>query len=161
MENACCFIGHREIDENQNLISLLYTIIYELISKKSVDTFYFGSKSQFNTLCYRAVTDLKLKYPFIKRIYVRSKYPYISKEYKNYLLSLYEDTYYPESLFGSGRASYVKRNCEIIDKSEICVLYYDEKNAPKTRKSGSKTALDYAVKKGKKIILLPQNKYLG
>lgn len=42
--------------------------------------------------------------------------------------------------------------CEMIDNSELCIVYYDEENAPTTRKSGTKTALDYAIKKGKEII---------
>ncbi len=52
----------------------------------------------------------------------------------------------------SGRAAYVMRNYEMINKSYFCIVYYDEPNAPITRKSGTKIALDYAIKKGKQII---------
>ena len=38
---------------------------------------------------------------------------------------------------------------------DCCIVYYDELNAPTTRKSGTKIALDYAVKKDKQIIVLP------
>jgi hypothetical protein len=42
----------------------------------------------------------------------------------------------------------------MVDNSNFCIIYYDEPNAPTTRKSGTKIALDYAVKQGKYIIKL-------
>ena len=154
-EKTCCFFGHREINETEVLKTKLMEIIEKLIVDENVDTFLFGSKSQFNSLCLELVTELKEKYPHIKRIYVRAEYPYISEHYKNYLLESYEDTYYPEKIIGSGRAAYVERNYEMINKSQYCIVYYDEANAPTTRKSGTKIALDYAIKKQKNIIILP------
>ena len=150
--HTCCFFGHRTIDETEQLKSELNEIIENLIMNDKVDTFLFGSKSRFDDLCHELVTKLKEKHPHIKRIYVRAEYPYISEHYKNYLLENYEDTYYPERIIGSGRAIYVERNYEMINKSHFCVVYYDEQKAPTTRKSGTKIALDYSIKKGKKII---------
>jgi hypothetical protein len=100
------------------------------------------------------VTELKEKYPHVKRIYVRAEYPIIDEAYKTYLLSSYEDTYYPEKLAGSGRAVYVERNCEMINKSRFCIFYLHDENLPKSRKSGTKIALDYAIKQKRKIIAL-------
>ena len=151
-ESICCFFGHRTINETEELKTKLIEIIEKLIVENSVDTFLFGSKSRFNSLCLDTVTELKEKYPHIKRIYVRAEYQYIDEHYKNYLLKSYEDTYYPEKIMNSGRASYVERNYEMIDKSHYCIIYYDEQNAPTTRKSGTKIALDYAIKKRKNII---------
>ena len=151
-KNTCCFIGHRTINETEELKTKLKETIEKLIVENSVDRFLFGSKSRFNSLCLELVTELKEKYPHIKRIYVRSMYPYIDEDYKNYLLEGYEETYYPEKITNSGKASYVERNYEMIDKSNFCIVYYDEQNAPTTRKSGTKVALDYAIRKKKVII---------
>ena len=151
-ENTCCFIGHRTINETEKLRTKLSEIIEKLIVENSVDTFLFGSKSRFNALCHETVTEIKAKYPHIKRVYVRAEYQYIDEAYKNYLLKSYEETYYPERIIGSGKASYIERNYEMINKSLFCIVYYDEQNAPTKRKSGTKIALDYAVKQGKKII---------
>ena len=151
-EHTCCFIGHRTINETEELKSKLKEIIEKLIVENSVDTFLFGSKSRFNSLCQETVTEIKEKYPRIKRVYVRAEYPDINEHYKNYLLESYEDTLYPEHIRNSGKAAYVERNYEMIDKSHFCIVYYDEQNAPTTRKSGTKIALDYAVKQGKQII---------
>lgn len=150
--NTCCFFGHRTINETEELKTKLLEIIEELIAKKQVDTFLFGSKSQFNSLCIKAVTKIKEKYPHIKRVYVRAEYPHITKDYKNYLLKSYEDTYYPEKIVNSGRAAYVERNYEMIDNSNYCVFYYNPAFTPLKRKSGTKIALDYAIKKSKNII---------
>ena len=154
-EKTCCFLGHREIIETEHLEIKLNEIIKTLITEEKVDIFLFGSKSRFNSLCYEIVTKYKEKYPHIKRIYVRAEYPDIREQYKNYLLESYEDTYYPENIQGAGRAIYIKRNYEMIDKSQFCIIYYDEQNAPTTRKSGTKIALDYAIKQEKNIIKLP------
>lgn len=150
--HTCCFIGHRKINETKGLRDQLYRIIEKLIEDENVDTFLFGSKSRFNSLCYELVTECKQKYPHIKRVYVRAEYPHISDNYKNYLLQRYEDTYYPEKILNSGRAAHVERNCEMIDNSRFCVVYYDEQSTYSTRKSGTKIALDYAVRRGKKNI---------
>lgn len=150
--NTCCFFGHRIINETEELKIKLIEIIKKLIADEKVDTFLFGSKSRFNSLSLEAVTEIKENYPHIKRVYVRAEYPYISESYKNYLLESYEDTYYPEKIINSGRATYVERNYEMIDNSQFCIVYYDEQAEPTTRKSGTKIALDYAIRQSKKII---------
>ena len=86
---------------------------------------------------------------------MRAEYPYIDEDYKNYLLKTYEDTYYPEKLLGAGKAVYVKRNYEMIDKSDFCIFYYNAENSPTTRQSGTKIALQYAIERQKHVIKLP------
>ncbi|MBR6772447.1 MAG: DUF1273 family protein [Clostridia bacterium] len=152
MNNTACFFGHRSVNVTEEQKSKLIEIIERLIVNENVDTFLFGSKSQFNSLCLEYVTRIKEKYPHIKRIYVRAEFPEINEQYTDYLLEFYDDTYYPEHIIGSGRAAYVERNYEMINKSKFCIVYYDEQKAPTTRKSGTKIALDYAVKKCKNII---------
>lgn len=159
-DKACCFFGHRKIKETPELIERLEKEIEFLITEKEVRTFYFGSKSEFDDLCHKVVTELKTKYPHIKRVYVRSAFQHIPDWYVNSLLEHYEDTYFPEHIGNADRASYVERNQEMINKSDFCVVYYDENYAPPRRKnskrdlsdyqpkSGTKVAMDYAIKKG-------------
>ena len=159
-DKACCFFGHRKIDETPELIERLSAEIEVLITEKDVNIFYFGSKSEFDDLCHKTVTDLKEKYPHIKRVYVRSAFQHIPDWYENSLLEHYEDTYFPEHMENAGKASYVERNQEMINKSDFCIVYYDKNYTPPRRrnskrdltdyqpKSGTKIAYDYAVKKG-------------
>lgn len=151
-EKSCCFIGHRTINETEELRRKLTEAIEKLITDEKVDTFLFGSKSEFNTLCLELVTALKEKYPDIKRVYIRAEYPVIDESYKTYLLKSYEDTYFPEKLIGAGKAVYIERNFEMIDKSRFCIFYLHDENLPKSRKSGTKIAFDYALRCGKEVI---------
>ena len=74
-ENTCCFFGHRKIEDSSELRTKLYDTIEKLIVNENIATFLFGSKSEFDALCHEAVTELKEKYPHIKRVYVRAEYP--------------------------------------------------------------------------------------
>ncbi len=162
--HTCCFFGHRKINETPELIERLTKEMEVLITEKEVDVFYFGSKSEFDNLCHKIVTDLKEKYSHIKRIYVRSAFQHIPDWYEDSLLKHYEGTYFPEHMENAGKASYVERNQEMIIHSKFCVVYYDENYLPPRRKnsrrdlfdyqpkSGTAVAYDYAVKKKKEII---------
>ncbi|MBE5737540.1 MAG: DUF1273 domain-containing protein [Clostridiales bacterium] len=159
-----CFIGHRKIEKKEELTLSLKEIVVSLINK-GVTTFLFGSMSEFDTLSLKVVSELKKEYPFIKRVYVRSAYQNVSKSYQEYLLKFYEQTYFPPKIEKAGKYSYVERNYEMIDNSTYCVFYYNENYAPQAngklkqdkilmRKSGTKTAYNYAVRKKKEIINL-------
>ena len=153
MENyTCCFFGHRTINETEELRTSITEAVERLITDENVDTFLFGSKSEFDRLCLELVTGLKEKHPHVKRIYVRAEFPFVNDDYMAYLLKSYDETYYPEKLHGAGKAVYVERNYEMIRSSKYCIVYYDETQAPTTRKSGTKIALDYAIKMRRSIM---------
>ncbi len=161
---TCCVFGHRKINETTELTKRLTKVIEALIKDEGVATFFFGSKSDFDSLCLKIVTTLKEKYHHIRRVYVRAEYADISRDYENCLMKSYEETYYPESIRGSGKASYVERNREMINNSDFCIVYYDENYLPAKRKkskgnlseyqpkSGTALAYDYAIKKEKEIV---------
>jgi len=147
-EKSCCFFGHRKIDKTEKLKNNLYEIIENLIVNEKIDTFFLGSKSQFDDLCHKIVTELKEKHPHIKRIYVRSAFQHIPDWYEDSLLNHYEGTYFPEHMENAGRASYVERNQEMINRSKFCVVYYDENYLPPRRKNGKRDLIDYQPKSG-------------
>lgn len=164
MPKTCCFLGHRDIFISDEIPHNVKRIVEEQIANGAI-YFLFGSKSKFNSICLEVVNGLKTKYPEIKLIYVRAEYPFISNDYKEYLLSSYDDTVYPDKLLDSGKAAYVERNQYMIDNSEVCIFCYsadyipkDKKGnsngllLPKKRKSGTAIAFEYAVKKHKEII---------
>ena len=155
LAHTCCFLGHREICVSEELKCQITKCLEDLVIHKSVDEFLFGSKSQFNSLCYEITTKLKEKYPHIKRIYVRAEFPIISESYQDYLLEKYEDTYFPEDIVCSGGTVYIKRNYIMIENSQFCIFYYNQACMPLKRKSGTKIALDYALKKHKTIYIFP------
>ncbi len=161
---TCCFFGHRKIEVTEELKQGLRNIIEDLITEEKVDTFLFGSKSEFDSLCHQIVTEVKKEYPNIKRIYFSVYPPSVYDQLPSGIPVSYEETYHPAGIGNAGKATYVKRNYEMIDHSDICIVYYNEnyevpkgkrKNIylPETeRKSGTKVAFDYAGKRQKSII---------
>ena len=153
MGKTCWFFGHREIDDSDCLRNAVRKTVEKLVLEQGVDRFLFGSRSRFDSLCYEVVSEIKKQHPHIKRVYVRAEYEHISDSYEEYLLKSYEETYFSKNAKGAGKAVYIKRNYEMIDSSDFCVVYFDESRTNGT-KSGTKIALDYAKKYGKRIILI-------
>ena len=80
------FIGHRKIQFDNGFRLQLKKLLLSLIDNRNADTFLFGSRSDFDDLCLEVVTEIQKERPGIKRVYVRAEYPYISRDYENYLL---------------------------------------------------------------------------
>ena len=155
METTCCVFGHRDIEETPALVAQVRAAVKRLVAEQGVVTFLFGSKSRFDDLCHRVVTEYRAQYPHIRRVYVRAAFPHINEAYRQYLSEKYEDSYYPESIAGAGRAVYVERNYEMVKRSQFCMVYCDYAYTPITRRSGTKTALAYAQKQGRVILRFP------
>lgn len=49
------FIGHHHIRSENSLLQIIHREIYTLIARKGVDTFLFGSRSQFDDICLKIV----------------------------------------------------------------------------------------------------------
>ncbi|MBQ3505958.1 MAG: DUF1273 family protein [Clostridia bacterium] len=183
MEKKCCFIGHRKIERTEDLIKRIDGLLERLITEKGVETFLFGSRSEFDSLCHERVTKMQNKYPAIKRIMFacRSEYA-VKKEEKAKLqkswsailkkdvrLKDYDGMQQSERINAAGRAAYVERNQAMINASEYCVFYYNPYYQPPKNKglkgnaseyqpkSGTKLAFDYACQKrrnGKTTIIV-------
>lgn len=161
---VACFIGHRTITVTNELCERIRTTVLDLIDNQGVDTFLFGSRSQFDELCLKIVTEIKEIRPHIRRIYVRAEYPYISADYEKYLLTFYDETYMPESIIHAGKAVYIERNRHMIDSADICIFYYNKTYqsplTPTARKqsslyninSGTRVAYRYAASKKKRTL---------
>ena len=165
-EYTCCFLGHRKITVTDELVDRLYRVIEDLIINEKINTFLFGSKSEFDKLCVDTVTNPKNKYPYIRRVYVRAEFPCINNDYKKYLSEFYDETYYPQRIEKAGRAKYIERNFEMINNSQYCIIYFDQKHLPSKKtltssnpnnsvsKSCTQLAYEYAKKKELQIINL-------
>lgn len=165
---VACFIGHRTITVTNELCERIRTTVVDLIDNQGVDTFLFGSRSQFDELCLKIVTEIKEIRPHIRRIYVRAEYPYISADYEKYLLTFYDETYMPENIIHAGKAIYIERNRHMIDSSSTCIFYYNYNATyqlplnPKIKRNlclhhspiGTKIAYEYATSKNKVILNL-------
>ena len=62
------FFWHRDTPQTEELKQKVREAVERLIVEKGVGTFLFGSRSKFDELCHMVVTELKEKYPHIRRI---------------------------------------------------------------------------------------------
>lgn len=187
MEKKCCFIGHRKIEITEDLIHRIDELLERLIVDKGVETFLFGSRSEFDSLCHERVTKMQNKYPAIKRIMFACRSEYVVKKEekaelqkrwsallkKDVQLKDYDGMQQAERINMAGRAAYVERNQAMINASDYCVFYYNPYYQPPKNKqskgyangyqpkSGTKIAFDYACQKkrnGKELVIV--NLYL-
>lgn len=71
------------------------------------------------------------------------------------LKNLIKKTYFHDKKLVTNNFSYIKRNEMLVDKSDICIFYYNPNYVlEKNTKSGTKIAYEYAIKKHKQIINL-------
>ncbi len=164
---TCAFLGHRKIDIDPDLIDKLENIIKSLIVDNGVTTFLFGSKSQFNDLCYKLVTKLKEQYLYLERVVYtcKSEGCLLESQRERWEEILNGHKYIKEPLFFyerevefankyvAGKAGYIERNQAMIKDSDICVIYYLENYLPsKIQKSGTVFSYKYIMQTKKPYI---------
>ena len=66
------------------------------------------------------------------------------------LLGVEEEVEY-KTKWTSGKAQYVERNQAMIDESDVCIFYYDEKYQPPLRKQSRRALNDYQPKSGTRV----------
>lgn len=169
---VCSFFGHRKIGANNNLKHRVKDCVEDMIIKHNVQTFLFGSKSSFNDLCHLVVSELKEKYPNIKRICYTCKSETCTLEHERLELEKiysrvlnkeihllgFEEEFEHKTKYNAGKLSYIKRNQAMINDSDFCVFYYNTDYMPSAKtNSGTKIAYEYAVRKNKLITNLFQN----
>ena len=165
MEKSCSFFGHRKIKETEELISRVRNEIENLIVKYDVRVFLFGSRSDFDTLCHSIVTELREKYPDIKRkaytckseaCTLEKERAYWEEVYSHFekrpvtLLGVEEEVEH-KNKYTAGKAQYVERNQAMIDDSDYCIFYYDPFYLPPRRKYSKRSVGDYQPKSGTQL----------
>ena len=164
-ENTVCFIGHRTVVNAEQVRTKLFDILSTLISN-GADNFLFGSRSDFNTLCWEVVTKLQEQFPHIKRISYNAPHEtaFTSKEEREQCEQFfsqmvkhevhytdYEEAVRSEKSLHANKNAYIMRNQEMIDASDVCVFYYNKDYLPPKRKATNKFLPDYQPKSGTAI----------
>lgn len=165
MRKVCSFFGHRKIELSVELEQKVKDVVEDLIVNHNVSTFLFGSRSEFDSLCLSVVTNLKEKYPYIKRVAYTCKnetsileseklkledaYSFLLKR----KVTLYgvEEEFEHKTKYTAGRASYIERNQAMINDSDYCLFYYNENYQPQMRKHSTRSVGYYQPKSGTKV----------
>ena len=164
-EKTVCFIGHRTVENAEQVKTKLFDILSTLISN-GVDTFLFGSRSEFDRLCWEVVTELQEQFPHLKRISYTAPHEtaFTSKEERESCEKFFSQmtkrevhyTDYEEAVSSTksikaNKNAYIMRNQEMIDNSDVCVFYYNKDYLPPRRKAQNKFLPDYQPKSGTAI----------
>ncbi len=121
MENVCCFIGHRKVENKEFVKEKVKEIVERLIVEKNVRVFHFGSRSEFDDICHAVVTDFQRIYPDSIFVNYNCKSEYVVKSNerekldagcsrllkKEVKLKDYERGKISNRVYGAGKASYV------------------------------------------------------
>ncbi len=152
MIKTCSVFGHSTIEITKELESKLFETLKNLIDN-GCENFYFGGFGMFDELCHKVVSELKLTYNHIKRIFCVSdpRHLRISKRPKWLKREDYEEFVYLDLEFDWWYQRIYYRNCAMIDKSDIIIFYAEERE-----NSGAYKALKYAKQKKKSFINLTQ-----
>lgn len=117
--------------------------IIDLIENKDIGVFYFGGHGDFDDLCYKVVSSLMRKYPFIKRIFFL-----LDERHLNYFNRPkwlrekdFEEYVYPNISYNYWYRRIYFRNIEMVSESHYVVFYVEPKE-----NSGAYKAYKYAQK---------------
>ena len=163
---TCSFFGHRDTPQTEELKEKVRRIVVHLIVEEGVDAFLFGSRSSFDELCHIVVTELKAKYPHIRRIAYLCKHEsgclagagaILRLQIKDIIgcdkyVAEYEEIKKSDRINSAGRASYVERNQWMVDASDFIIFYLNEKM--KRKVNGTKSTYKYAQIKSKNMLLI-------
>lgn len=150
MYKSCSFFGHRNIESNDDLKSRLINIVERLI-KDNFGIFYFGGFGEFDDMCYKVVTELKKKYPHIRRVFCLydTRHKRIDRRPEWLRVEEYEEYIYLDIDYDYWYTRIYYRNIEIINRSDFVIFY-----AKDIATSGAYKALKYAISRKVKFINL-------
>ena len=122
-----CFVGHRKVPDAELIKGKLHETLKTLI-KNGVDTFLFGSRSDFDRLCWEVVTELQEQFSHLKRISYNAPHEtaFTSKEKRERCEKFFSQmvkhevhhTDYEESV-SSKKALNAKKNSYMIIESSV------------------------------------------
>ena len=147
------FKGCLRIEHYTLLTKAIKSVVSRLIEEENAETFLFAINSSFDRCCLDAVTELKRHYPLIRRVCILPPQQMRQYDLNYYRLHDYDEIYnpYTEGKYGYGKS--VNRSQIMIDKSDILVTYYaDDYRLFKGARLGAKMAINYALKKNKKVV---------
>lgn len=151
---SCCFTGHRTVNININLLTMLMTSIESYVQNGIVD-FYSGGAIGWDTICSNVVLQLREKYPNIKLHLIlpcntEHQTLYWNEHQKlefNRILQLADTIEYTSWNYHSQCMKI--RNARLVQLADVCICYCDNRYA-----TGTAQTVRMAKKKNIPIINL-------
>ena len=146
------FFGHSTITNVKEIKKQLAKTIKENISKEDRVIFYLGGYGDFDTVAAEVCREINDEYKQTETVFVT---PYFSKSQQKKIreiekMNLYDATIYPPLESFPLRFAIIKRNEWMADNADLIIAYVQYSHG------GACRAMNYAVKKGKRVINLAQ-----
>ncbi|MBQ8444095.1 MAG: hypothetical protein IJX25_01935 [Clostridia bacterium] len=148
---VCSFFGHREMEVSEELKNRLKIKLEDMIVNENYGLFFFGGLGMFDYLCWQVVSELKEKYPHIRRIFCL-----YDPRHQRYLKrpawmsdENFEEIVYLDLEFDYWYSRIYYRNIEMINQSDFVIFY-----VAIPERSGAYKAMQHAIKKKKGFINL-------
>ena len=148
------FCGHRNVPDSNYATERLTKIITDLLIKATSDndpiSFYCGGYGEFDCLAEQVVETVRKNFPSTsceKRFIT----PYITQSYQRrneQMKQRFDEVVYPPIENVPYRYAIIRRNEWMIDAADIVIAYV------KFSWGGAARSLEYAKRKGKKIIMI-------
>jgi len=146
MNKKCCFAGHRELSDTDEIYNKLLTCIEKLIVEENVSEFWVGNYGHFDSLSAKAVREAKQKRPDVQLNLV---IPYLTaniNEYREIYYKNYDNILMADIPENTPKRFYISKcNEYMVQKSDFIICYV------KYNWGGANKTLKYAQKKKIKI----------
>lgn len=119
------FIGHKHVKNSKRIRAILRKMLRELIEEQAADLFIFGGEGEFDEIAYDIVSSLKVKYPQINRVFLRSGASVLGDDYRESFLKRCKQILYLKGLANADNDSDIGRDEALIDLSDMIVAYFD------------------------------------
>lgn len=148
MEKTIAFIGHRNVYQTKIVEERLQKVVEQYIAD-GCSHFFMGTHGEFDQMALRVCRSARKNHLDIKIEVVLTSYHTVEKKhdidyvpYQDVITTIFniEDLHFKQQIVASNR--------QMIDQSDILICYVDTKKNP----SGAKTAMNYAKRKGLKIV---------
>jgi len=178
-EKSCSIIGHRKVNNPEEVAERLEKVVIDLVQKRNVIRFLFGEIGEFNNIAYNVISKLKNQFYKIKLICYQVQDDAIKsieqkQLYERFLseklnkkveFMMFDENVLVEKALNSKKGKYIVRNKEMINNADLCLFYvernyvlgysYSKNNMIMRKKtSGTNKALEFAKMKNKEIIYI-------
>lgn len=150
MEKVCSCFGHFSIEITDSLKLRIEQEITNALND-GVRIFLFDGRSDFDDLCYDAVTLKMQEHPeiSIRRVFCFPMDKHLRKPPRWFQRKEYEALECPIKDFDWWYTAIYYRNCAMIDMSDFVLFWVEERE-----NSGAYKTYEYAVKKKKALVNL-------
>jgi uncharacterized phage-like protein YoqJ len=144
------FFGHSTVTEVAEVKKLLLEMLNEVISKEDKNTFYLGGYGDFDNIAAEVCREIKSEYKNAETVFVTPYFNELQQKKIKELekMHLYDSSIYPPIENVPLHLAIIKRNEWMAENADLVIVYV------KYSHGGAYRAMNYAVRKGKKVINL-------